>query len=99
MYSYRWRLAIANPQTAPYGVAAVEAGSRWVVPQDLYQPIRQDAVLLKTGSNNPAAIAFLAFLQSDAAIEIIQKYGYAHLAPSHLEAAKTLNPISALTLG
>ena len=25
-------------------------GSRWLVPQDLYKPIRQDAVLLKKGA-------------------------------------------------
>ena len=35
-------------------------GSRWVVPQDLYAPIRQNAVLLKRGEANEAAKAFLA---------------------------------------
>ena len=28
------------------------SGSRWLVPQNLYQPIRQDAVLLKKGADN-----------------------------------------------
>lgn len=51
-------------------------GSQWVVPADLYAPIKQDAVLLKTGSNNEAAKAFLAFLKGKTAKEIILKFGY-----------------------
>lgn len=117
------KIAIAKPDAAPYGAAAVETmkkldlyetlepkivqgtsigqtyqfvesgnaeigfvalgqvidakgGSRWDVPQDLYTPIRQDAVLLKTGENNPAAIAFIDFLKSAPALEIIHNYGY-----------------------
>ena len=33
----------------------LKSGSVWVVPQQLYSPIRQDAVLLKRGADNPAA--------------------------------------------
>ncbi len=51
-------------------------GSRWIVPQNLYKPIRQDAVLLKKGANNPAAVAFMSFLKGPEARVIIEKYGY-----------------------
>lgn len=52
------------------------SGSRWDVPADLYTPIDQDAVLLRKGEGNAAAIAFLDFLKSPDAVAIIAKYGY-----------------------
>lgn len=54
-----------------------KGGSKWVVPQNYYNPIRQDAVLLKTGENNEAAKAFISFLKGPEAATIIKKYGYA----------------------
>ena len=117
-------IAIANPEIAPYGRAAMQAlqalglwdriqpklvrgediaqtfqwvetgnaelgfvalsqvvkndnGSRWLVPPELYQPIRQQAVLLKAGQSNPAAQAFLSYLRSEPARSIITSFGYA----------------------
>jgi molybdate transport system substrate-binding protein len=57
-----------------FGVAA---GTSWEVPQSLYSPIRQDAVLLKKGEKDEASIAFLAFLKGPEARAIIEKFGYA----------------------
>lgn len=51
-------------------------GSRWDVPVDLYAPIRQDAVLLSRGTDNAAARAFLAYIKSPAAREIVARFGY-----------------------
>lgn len=58
-------------------LAKVAQGSRWLVPQDLYTPIRQDAVLLKKAAHDAAAIAFMQFLKGPEARAIIEKYGYA----------------------
>jgi len=54
----------------------IDGGSGWIVPDDRHAPIRQDAVLLKTGAVNPAAASLLQFLQSPEAVAIIRKYGY-----------------------
>ena len=54
-----------------------KGGSRWLVPETDHDPIVQQAVLLKTGADNPAARAFLAFLKGPRARAIIEKYGYA----------------------
>lgn len=119
-------LALANPKTAPYGAAAMQAmgrlgvaetlkplfvqgenisqtqqfvstgaadlgfvaysqvirngtignGSGWLVPENLYDPIRQDAVILARGKDKPAAAALLAFLKGDKAKEVIRSFGY-----------------------
>ena len=53
-----------------------EGGSRWIVPADLHAPIAQDAVLLKRGAKNMAAVAFLAFVKSPQAAAIIESLGY-----------------------
>ena len=57
-------------------VIQVQGGSRWIVPAADHAPIEQQAVLLKTGQDNAAAKAFLAFLKGPQAVAIIKKYGY-----------------------
>lgn len=52
-------------------------GSHWIVPDRLYEPIRQNAVLLTRAKDAAAARQFLDFLKSAAAQEIIAKAGYA----------------------
>jgi len=51
-------------------------GSAWVVPAAMHAPILQDAVLLKRGESNPAAVALLAYLKSAPARELIGAFGY-----------------------
>lgn len=54
----------------------IKKGSVWIVPADLYSPIRQDATLLRAGANSEAARALLRFLRSEQARTIIHSYGY-----------------------
>lgn len=51
-------------------------GSVWQVPEDLYQAIQQDAVLLNRGKNKVADQAFLDFLKTPAAQKLIAESGY-----------------------
>ena len=57
-------------------VARPENGTSVLIPKNYYSPIRQDVVLLKTGASNPSAIAFIKFLQSPKAKDIIIEGGY-----------------------
>jgi molybdate transport system substrate-binding protein len=116
-------VSIANPEIAPYGVAAkqvmeragmystlsdrivrgeniaqafqfVETGAaeigfvalssviagakyaHWVVPEELHDPIRQDAVLVKRSGAHPRAADLMTFLRGPEAERIIVKAGY-----------------------
>jgi molybdate transport system substrate-binding protein len=54
----------------------LKSGSAWIVPASLHNAIRQDAVLLARGKNNPAALALVKYLKEDKARAIISAYGY-----------------------
>ncbi|MBX8534402.1 molybdate ABC transporter substrate-binding protein [Pseudomonas cichorii] len=119
-------LSIANPKTAPYGLAATQvlgklglieatkakivegqnitqayqfastgnaelgfvalsqiykdgkltSGSAWIVPAELHDPIKQDAVILNKGKDNPAAKALVEYLKGPQAANVIKSFGY-----------------------
>jgi molybdate transport system substrate-binding protein len=54
----------------------ITQGSAWVVPQNLYTPLKQEAVLLPLGKNNAAALALMKYMRTDRAQAIIRAYGY-----------------------
>jgi molybdate transport system substrate-binding protein len=54
----------------------VSAGSWWIVPPQMYNPIRQSAVLLSGAKDRKAAQAFLAFLKSKQAAAVMRSFGY-----------------------
>lgn len=59
-----------------YHLGQYTQGDAWLIPQHLYTPIRQDAIVLKRGQHNAAARSFLTFLASEPAKTIIRQYGY-----------------------
>ncbi|HVS02794.1 MAG TPA: molybdate ABC transporter substrate-binding protein, partial [Thermoanaerobaculia bacterium] len=57
-------------------LAAGGAGSWWLVPERLYEPLEQQAVLLRRGGDNPAAHAAVAFLRGEEGRRRIAAAGY-----------------------
>ncbi len=51
-------------------------GSFWKVPEDLYAPIEQAMVVLKKGKDKPVVKAWLAFLATPEARQLIESFGY-----------------------
>ena len=121
------KLAVANPELAPYGLAALEVldnlgryneleeqlvygenvsqvyqfvqtgnaslgfvsllqidpkllldrpENTWLVPAELHSPIRQDMILLEAGLKNDAATDFYEWLQTPAARDKIESFGF-----------------------
>lgn len=62
---------VVDPQSPVY-----QKGQYWVVPQADYAPINQGALLTQRGEKNAAAKAFMQFIKTPPAIEIIKRYGY-----------------------
>jgi len=59
---------LADPKAA--------AGSQWIVPDKLYNPIRQDVILLRHGKDNAAAKALLDFVRGKEGRDMIRAFGY-----------------------
>ena len=73
--------AMVASGAAPAGLLAEalvvsQPGGIWRVPAALHDPIDQEALLTRLGAGNSAAVEFLRFLRSDAAIGIIRAGGY-----------------------
>ena len=51
-------------------------GSRWDVPENFHEPLRQQAVLLIHGQHDKAAKAFLDYVKGPKARIIIERFGY-----------------------
>jgi molybdate transport system substrate-binding protein len=51
-------------------------GSGWVVPSQMHAPIRQDAVILNSGKDNPALTELFVYLKGEKAQAIIHDFGY-----------------------
>ncbi len=54
----------------------LKEGSAWIVPSSMHQPIQQDALLLNSGKDNPAATALLGYLRSEKIKTLIRSFGY-----------------------
>lgn len=59
-----------------YKDGKVTGGSAWIVPADMHDPIKQDAVILNKGKDNPAAKALVDYLKGPKAAAVIKSYGY-----------------------
>jgi molybdate transport system substrate-binding protein len=51
-------------------------GSGWIVPGEMHAPIRQDALILNSGKDNPAVTELFAYLKGEKAQAIIHDFGY-----------------------
>lgn len=60
-----------------YEAGRIKSGSAWIVPENLYSPIRQDAVLLAKGKDSQAARQLLTFLKNEKSKAVIRAFGYA----------------------
>lgn len=59
-----------------YKDGKVSSGSAWIVPSNLHEPIKQDAMILNKGKDNAAAKALVEYLKGPKAAAVIKSYGY-----------------------
>jgi molybdate transport system substrate-binding protein len=62
---------IVDPQSPVY-----QKGHYWILPHADYKPINQGAIITQRGADNEATQAFMKFIKTPKAIEIIKRYGY-----------------------
>lgn len=55
---------------------AIDNGSAWMVPANLYPPIKQDVIVLAPGKDKAAALALVDYLRTDKARAVIKSFGY-----------------------
>jgi len=55
---------------------SIEKDATWLVPQALYTPIHQQAIVMKSAMHDQAVMQFIQFLQSPDAQIIIKSHGY-----------------------
>lgn len=67
---------LAKSQVVDPDSPLYQKGYVWSLPNQDYQPINQGAVLTKRGSQNPAAKAFMQFMKTDTAKQIMERFGY-----------------------
>ncbi|MBK5003347.1 molybdate ABC transporter substrate-binding protein [Pseudomonas sp. S31] len=59
-----------------YKDGKVQSGSAWIVPANMHEPIRQDAVILNKGKDSAAAKALVEYLKGPKAAAVIKSFGY-----------------------
>jgi molybdate transport system substrate-binding protein len=59
-----------------YKDGKLTSGSAWIVPANLHEPIKQDAVILNKGKDSAAAKALMDYLKGPKAAAVIKSYGY-----------------------
>ncbi|WP_250455241.1 molybdate ABC transporter substrate-binding protein [Caballeronia sp. ATUFL_M2_KS44] len=59
-----------------YKNGKITSGSAWIVPASLHEPIKQDAVILEKGKDNPVAKQFTDYLKGPKAAAVIKSFGY-----------------------
>jgi molybdate transport system substrate-binding protein len=55
---------------------ALQGGKRWIIPAELYPPIEQTVVVLKSAKEKSAAQEFVKFATQGPGREILAKYGF-----------------------
>jgi molybdate transport system substrate-binding protein len=61
-------------------------GKRWEIPANMYPPIEQAVVILKSTKDKEAARGFLTFLKSGEARKILESYGFSVPLPGKRDA-------------